>query len=1309
MRKKSDRQHKPKRRPASEGSKKHTSATIKTRTRSRVTSPTRASLSIFTVDSRHLEQLGAKPSVEFVRGLLWGEARRIGLPATQISISSWIDVSDGGIDAAVEDNGSTIPSTFLHRGHTGYQIKAGREFEPWKDSHIRSTLFGKGNLPRREKLGTSIRACLERNGTYVLVCTGIDLPRRQELAAGGLLRKYFIACGYPKSRVDVWSQNKLIGLLQRFPSLSLDVNGRSHVKFQTHRSWSQNADMRPALKTGPAQQAFIDALQSSVRTTDAAVHVRVLGDAGIGKTRLVLEATSADDLRPLVVYSSSGAAFRDSDLLNELLRDDNEFAAIVVLDECDRGTSAEIWNRLRSRGSRIKLISIHNEFEPLSAGDTQYLDAPELEKSQIAEILREYGVPDDQIDRWAEQCGGSPRMAHMLGGNLKSNPKDLLREPDTSSVYDRSIVGREDAHSERVEQRRTVLKHLALFKRFGYSGGGLEAEAKAVAAIVKEANPGITWARFQEIIRDLRQRKILQGEATLYITPKLLHIKLWVDYWETYGNGFDIEAFLARLSEKLKEWFLEMFAYAAESRTATEIVEGLLGPAGLFQRTDFLDHPLGSRFFRALAEAHPGPALECLRRTIGTWDRDRLLHFGEGRRHIVLALQGIAMWQNLFPGASRLLLQLGEAENETWANSASGVFADLFSPAVGRVAPTEAPPDERFPVLAEALASDVKERRALALKAADHALESQHFSRSVGPEYQGLRVVPKLWTPQTWGELFDSYRRVWELLEQRTETLTRKEQEEATTILFKRARGLGRYPNLFEMVINTLTRLSTRPYVDRKELIGTIEGILHYEGKNLPTEGRRRWKELRDSLVGEGYHSLMQRYVGMDILEDEFDDDGNIVENKIEPIFNDLAERSIREPETLDAELSWLVTNAAKNGYRFAYALGKRDSGFSLLSRLLEAQRGAGDGGSAYFLGGYFRAILETDNSRWEEVLDDLVGDDQLLKWVPEITWRSGPLSDRAATRVVSLAEANLVPAAALGVFAFGSVTRALSVPVFHRWIEFLLRVGDLQAISIALELFHFYYEGKERPRHLPKELTAQLIMAPALFQKADSRNRHDRINWEWAQVAKTFIRSYPGAAAQVANLMLEHFGEDGTIVEGFHSQPQGILDEIMRQNPRETWRAIQKYLGPPIDARAYHITSWLRGDDISDGATTGVIALVPREELWRWVDEDVEKRAWYLATFVPKSLTRTGVCLAREVLIRYGERDDVRSNLMANFSTEGWSGPESLHYQGKRAWLLGFRKDETNANVKRWIDEYVSGLDSAIARARITEERRHF
>ena len=153
----------------------------------------------------------------------------------------------------------------------------------------------------------------------------------------------------------------------------------------------------------------------------------------------------------------------------------------------------------------------------------------------------------------------------------------------------------------------------------------------------------------------------------------------------------------------------------------------------------------------------------------------------------------------------------------------------------------------------------------------------------------------------------------------------------------------------------------------------------------------------------------------------------------------------------------------------------------------------------------------------------------------------------------------------------------------------------------------------------------------------------------------------------------------------------------------------VSELLGPPIDEVAYCVQRWLRGEDLFRPGELSMIEVLPADGIWNWVDGDPDMRAWYLATFVPPRLFAKGdrICLARELLIRFGDRDDVRRNLRANFSTEGWSGPMSLHLEGKKAGLLDCRGTETDPNVIRWIDEYVEALDAGIAAARIEEERQ--
>ena len=221
--------------------------------------------------------------------------------------------------------------------------------------------------------------------------------------------------------------------------------------------------MRFPFVSGESQKELIANIQNELRRNDDTAHVRILGEPGIGKTKLALEVTKAEDLSPLVIYCLA-SQFRESVLMNELLRDDNHFSAVLVIDECNPDSRSYIWDKLRYRGPRIKLITIYNDYEERLGGITYY-HTPPLEDEQIRNIItEEYQIPADQANRWAELCDGSPRVAHVIGWNLVNHPEDLLN-PSTVDIWERYIAAGEARNSERTEQRHLVLQHLALFKR----------------------------------------------------------------------------------------------------------------------------------------------------------------------------------------------------------------------------------------------------------------------------------------------------------------------------------------------------------------------------------------------------------------------------------------------------------------------------------------------------------------------------------------------------------------------------------------------------------------------------------------------------------------------------------------------------------------------------------------------------------------------------------------------------------------------------------------------------------------------------
>jgi hypothetical protein len=1268
---------------------------------------------IFTVTNQDLQRLNPQQAVEVFRELLWAEAWRMGLPRNKVRTSSLINVPDGGIDATVEADeniNSAYRDGLIKIGLTSYQIKADSDFKPWQKSKIKNELFDKKTVSKNT-LGDSVRECLDRKGTYVLVCFRQDPSESQWKKAKDHLEFYFDKCGYTSPKVEVWGQNNLIGFISSFPSLALHVNGHSQAEFQTHQSWSRRDTMLPSLIAGDAQQNIIEGIQNELRRNNEPIHLRIVGEAGIGKTKIVLEATRTDDLASLVLYCNA-ERFLNSFLMNVLLRGDNNYSAVLVLDECDEESKSVIWNQFKHIGNKVKIISISNEFGNTS-GDIKRFTVEPLSTQQSSSIIQSYNIPKDRADIWSTFCSGYPRVAHVIGQNLITNPDDIFKTPDTVNVWKRFLVGTDNAQSEQVKQRERVLWHLALFKKFGYSQS-LETEARAIAGLITKADPNITWSKFQEITKELKDRKILQGAYTLYITPKLFHIKLWADWWETYGIGFDLEQFSEDLPSRLLEWFYEMFEYARTSPAASRTVKWLLNVDGPFQNSDFVNSKLGGDFFLALSKAEPKAALKCLLRTIGSWSKEDLSGFDDGRRQIVWALENIVVWKELFGDAARLLLKLGEAENENYSNNASGVFVDLFSMAWGEVAPTEASPQERLPILREALESGAQEQFLLGLRACGKALETGHFVRTIGTGFIPLQSAPNRWMPKTYKEWFDGYRGVWNLVLEKIETLPEETGKQAAKLLLNHA-GIGKYAALSEMVIESIRVLLAKAYIDQLALIEFLSRFLHKKNE-MPPEVKEQWEVLRNEITPRDFPSQMKRYVALDLLFDKFDDEERYID-QAQPRIEELAQQAVGNPKLLEPELAWLTTIEAKRGFDFGFALGMNDkaNGFSLMSTLILAQRKSlkNENASVFFLGGYFRALKHTDESSWEQVLDVLTQSEDLKIIVPELTFRGG-ITERAAQRVAGLAEREEISFGHLRLFEYGLEILKISQSTFHRWINFLLSVNDIYAVCISINLMSLYYLHEQNPENesrppLPEELTFKLLIHPSLYNQSEERVVDQMLTWNWGRLAGKFVNLYPRESIKIAEVILERFGAYGPIFGNLEEHPKEVLNKVAKIYPLELWRIASQYLGPPIDTRAWLIKDWIHAGGINFGKSpSSEGAAVPLDILWGWVDEDLEERAWYLATIIPSALyqSENSTCLAREVLIRYGHREDVRRNLHANFGNEMWMGSASEHYKNKKQWLLDYRQKEDHPNILRWIDEYIEQIDAQIELFSIREER---
>ncbi len=1252
-----------------------------------------ATLTPFSITIQDVTTLDATRAVEFLRRLLWSEAARVGIGKNLINVPDCINVGDGGIDALIRD-GQPSSHEVIPAGITGFQIKSS-DLQPME---CKEELHQNGQL--NQPLKPEVRRLLDSGGTYILVLCA-DLTTAQTTARENALREALTSQSHPNPKIRIYTANQLVGFSERYLGLVSWLKGETE-QYISYGVWAGRSDIQYP-KTYIAddfRKKCASEIQERLRNPNGQCPIfRITGLPGIGKTRFVFETLSPHDIRNRVLYIKADELLRSA-LLNRL-QNDERLHAVLVVDECNIAQHDEIARALGSRGDRLAVFTASYDMGSVSPPTSSYRVTP-LSKDSIEQILKgeSTGLPDDTIRRISEFADGYPRIAHLLAQSLiaSASSQNFIGISDTN-LMNRLIGGGAEANSDWFRKTKKVLTAISLFEKIGFEGQ-VQHESEWLATYFT-----ISMDDFKQVVDEQKQRGIIQGKYFIYVTPFMLRVHLLQEWWRGSGlNRETFEKFVSEMPEQARRdllaRFFEQVPYISNTERGKEFVKDVLGEKGMYADGTLLKSEGGARFFLNLCEADPEAGLKCLKRTIGQWSKEELLNFKEGRQEIVWALERIVIWQTLFQDGARLLLRLGEAEVEkVYGNNASGVFAGLFSTGWGPVAPSEASPEERFPVLVEALTSSSVEQRNLGLNACKAALETDNHVRFAGAAEQGLRKAPSLWQPKIWGEVFDAYRRVWNFLRENIESFNEEERKRVSGILMESASGLTRIQNLADMVADTLEELAKKPWIDKKQLLSTISRFLRYHDKEMPENIKNRWIDLRGKLIGTDFGARLKRYAGMDIFEDSYEDNGS-PNPRIQSEVQKLAIEALKNPALLEPELHWLVTPEAENGYQFGYELGKGDQVFSFLNKILTALSES-ESENVYFLGGYFKAINERDSERWESELDSLCKDRALCVHVPELTWRSG-LTDRAARRIIELARQQAFTPEHLGCFRMGGTLKALSEDVFHEWIDYLLECGLIGAY-LALDFFDSYYlYHKKGSGKLPKQLTLHLLLHESFFEKAEKTNRQQMGDFHWKQVALRFLKEYPQQGPLISERLLKYFGIEGTIIGGYHTQVQEVLIEITKIFPQEVWKQITKYIGPPIDHRAFALTHWLR---------EGPLSLFPQDAIWAWVEEDREKRAWYLATFVPKSLSgsKEQPSIARALLVQYGSMQDVRNNFSANYFSGEWTGPETQHVLLIKRNLLELRANETDGNVKLWIEEYLDGLEKDLERAQLHEERRGF
>lgn len=1264
----------------------------------------------FDVRTDDLMQIDAAQAIELFRQLLVIEAARVGIPTTGVNVPASINVADGGIDADVAGvAGKSLPAGLIEEGKTCYQIKTG-DFSASTPSAIKSLLvqpkFATGkNQPTKEQLHPRVLRCFENGDAFVAVLFGTDLVGKNDDHGTRQISEFMTAIdpSFAKAKVQIIRANQLCTAIKTLaPGIArrlCRVQGYDKNVFYDLSFMAEACELEiDSYQLTDDLKTFAEEITRAADSIDGFKHVRILGDAGAGKTHLMYRALAACQLAGCVLYCPDPEQAMDSGPMEALRLMAPNTTIILVADDCDLETARELGALFRKRATKMLLVTANNLAEPSSSHiDVQVIEVPQLQPPMLAEIFKGYDIAADEASWFASLCEGSPRAAHRLGQYIKNNPTQHSAEhfAHLDDLWNGIVCAPHSIDSVDGQDRLAVIRTLALFRQIAWETAEGPAVQVAILNAVKLLDPNFSQLRLDRAVEALRKRRVLQGPRTLLISPKLLHVAMWKSWFERYSIAINVLKLRENLGERMQQHFDAMLMFAKESKAATTWADRLLGEGGLFESLAGFARGSDASLFFAVAQAKPKAALRRFAAALVREDVDARREFsGDARRTAIHRLEQLAVPAETFFEAAKCLLLLAEAENESWSNNATGTFISLFSLGHGALAASELSPIDKLDYLRELLRSPVSFYREISVKALSKSLDP-FLSRNAIDDVIGLQRLPGRWMPETWGQLYDAYAAHVSLLEEAFDFLPKAEALEAATGILSHFRSLVLIVPVAKTVVAFLRRAAQMVEL-RDKCIEAIVAALHYEGKALAADVSSELEALRTEITDSSFSSKLRRHAGMKLVEDHFTADGKYLD-EAKPELVQLAEAALGEPTLLQPELTWLVTDDAKNGYEFGTVLGRVDD-LKLWNSILSAWTVAKENRSDFFIGGYLSAVYRKNVLLWEELIETLLSNDETRQMVLGVVWRSG-MSDRIARLLLDFAHQGEIDPRKFRLFVYGGVVNLLPLAVLEGVIDLLLRIDDPIALDAALDLLDSRLRSHPDEGPVLSHRIERTLCAPAFVEGQEHEKANHMLLYRWNEVASRLLELDANAAANLAVRLIENFATGNSVTAGFHPDPLKFLSSVARAKPDIVWPAVARRLESPRDISTWHLLSWLRGGRSRRGDELAGLDAIPSTMVFEWVDVAPADRAWILAEHCPPILSKPEETpsFARQMLEQYGHIGQVRSSLHANSFSEVWGGPASEHYRGQLEGVEALLGIETNANVRMWLKERRDRLEATV------------
>lgn len=1026
----------------------------------------------------------------------------------------------------------------------------------------------------------------------------------------------------------------------------------------------------------------LEALVSAL-VLDRAV-VRLTGASGLGKTRLLLEAIDASasiDDSCVLVFNAPGYDKTIKESIKSMV--DDRVHGLVVVENCSIDLHNHLAKEVNKTNCLLKLVTVGYSDEQVDDSISIQLSplSDEAIKQVLAPIL--VGMDSSDVDRVARFAQGYPLMATLIAEQYQKEGR-LIGSIESSSVVRKLI----DGDGGLTAAEKEMLSACSLFDVFGTAEGTAGEEARFIAEDVA----GSELRVFDRVLKLFTRRQII-NRAGRYarLVPKPLALTLASQWWEE--TSYDRQKHLIdTLPDSLMRSFCTQASYLDDQPSVQRFSDRLFGGQSPFVQAEELLTERGSKLFRAFVEVNPESTSNALYNVLSKYSQEQLLAIlGDARRNLLWGLEKLCFRADVFEKSAWCMLLLASAENENWSNNATGMFAQLFRV---NLSGTQAKPKIRFDLLKRAIDVDQHNIDMVVLEALDQAIGTYGGTRTIGAEYQGTKAPLKEWQPELWQEVFDFWQQAFDLMLVLLERGD-AQKEKVLSGIGHSIRGLVARGRI-EMLDAAIRKVVSKNGRNWPAALDSIKNTFEYDSKGMKqetSEALNGWLVLL-SPDGAELPEKLKILVTNPPWEHHKGEDGHYIDVAAENA-KGLAKELSNNIEEFLPHLDLLLLGEQKQSYAFGYQLAHNladprpllDLAFEILLTIEQP--------NSKLILGLYRGIFEKSPELWQENIDRLLADEQLIYLYPDFI-RTGDIRKTHLDTLLDLIRRGVLSPNSANALSYGSVTDGIEPNVMA---EFCLQLAELgaQASWSALNVIFMYCFGNEVNVDKLRDQLKLLVIAVPLHKDQDGAATDVH---HWQDMAEKLLKVQDQEFAAALTNQLIAACRYGLNHGDIWSYIKPFMLNLMRDYCDTLWPIIGDAIVQAEGMERYWLQQLLHRETSLATNMPSVFSVIPVDSVIKWCSTLPD----LAPSFVARCLNILETVDEREqpsalfiaLLENFGNDQRVASELSANIGTRGWSGSLVPYLESDKSALSPLIEHE-NANVRRWVKDHIAYIDRQI------------